>query len=207
MTSGSDENQRPIDDSVEENPIGLDMAIPVSVPNSVKRMRPAADGERFLGLEEIHDPFELVKIPALFPGAPQIPLEGRGRSEFERHALNLLAQFPERTIAPQRSGVVSLAHCRDGFLIRYRHGKRKSFVQLHLLQKQADRFGRCDANAREDSLGRLLEFWVDSSVDHLGFFAVSSQGRHSKRIVSHLRSSRLLRVPKRRLRGGTPIPS
>ncbi len=42
--------------------------------------------------------------------------------------------------------------------------ERKSFMPLDLLQKQPDRFGGCNADAGNNSLGRLLELRMDSSV-------------------------------------------
>ena len=89
VTSCSNQDQSPVRDLIKEQPVGLDMTVPMASPASSKRMRAAPGRQGPLILEKSDEHFQLIQIFALLLHPPHIPLKRGSRAEFQCHQISL----------------------------------------------------------------------------------------------------------------------
>ena len=82
MAAGSHQDQLVGKEFVEEQPIRLDVTIPVPLPFTTQWMNPASFRERLVGLQKIHDGLQFVDIFALLLNSAEISFKRAGGEQF-----------------------------------------------------------------------------------------------------------------------------
>ena len=85
VAAGSHEDQSCFRYSVEQKPVGIDMAVPMPRPGAAERVGAAAGRQWLPRLEEIHNILQLVYVLALPLKPPQVPFECGCGEEVKRH--------------------------------------------------------------------------------------------------------------------------
>ena len=85
MATRSNQRQFGIGQFIEQEPIGLNVAVPVPDPVAAQRMRMAPGRKRLLFLKQVDDGFQFVQIPALLADSLQVPLKRRRGEKREGH--------------------------------------------------------------------------------------------------------------------------
>ena len=85
MASGSDQCEFGLGKFVEQQPVGLNMAVPMPDPVAAQRMGATADWQGFLFLKQVDDRLQFVEVPALSADPLQVPLKRSGCEEREGH--------------------------------------------------------------------------------------------------------------------------
>jgi hypothetical protein len=96
VVAGSNKDQGLIRHSVEEEPVGLHVAVPMSGPNSAQGMRTAPRGQWLPTLKNVYNRLQFVQILALFVDTPRIPLKSGCRAEIESRQIRSRSSRNER---------------------------------------------------------------------------------------------------------------
>lgn len=144
------------------------MAVPMSRPLPVERMRPTAGRQGLLRLREVDNCLQLAQILALLLNLWQVSFKRGCGEKKQRHRTFSRTSRKELTrlsVAGSLAFVIAATVSALGTLT----GKRESLVQFDLLEKEPNRFRCRNAKLREDTFGRPLQLGIDPGTDHLGF--------------------------------------
>lgn len=156
--AGSFKEQHVIVNSVNQEPVGLNVAFPMVVPVAGQRVVPVGGWKRFAGLEEIDDGLHLVEILAPLCGEAEVALKPSGRLDKEQGLeTHILAEMPETFVGRKHIRFVGFGEGGPRGRVGHRECKRNALVQGDLSIKEADGFGFAQAEAIEDLQGLLFE--------------------------------------------------
>ena len=99
VAPSSHEDQFGLSHSIKQEPVGFDMAVPMTGPIPAQRVRPAVRGKRLLCLQEINNCFESIEVFPLFLYPSQVLFklgcgkEGKSHQSFLRSSLNERYRF------------------------------------------------------------------------------------------------------------------
>ena len=169
MGAGSFEEEHVCVHSVNQEPVGLDVAFPVMVPVTGEGVVPLCGRKGCAGLQEIDDHLDLAEILAAPGGEAQITLKPVGRFDEEQELeAHRVAEMTETLVGREPIRLVGFRKRDSGCRVRHRERKGDALVQADLGVKETDRFGFAQAETVEYLEGLLLEGRVNACRNPVG---------------------------------------
>ena len=155
--------------SVNQEPVGLDVAFPVMVPVAGEGMVPVGVEKGFTSLQEIDDRLDLAEVLAAPGGEAHVALEPVGGLDEEQELdAHRVAEMTETLVGRERIRLVGFRKRGSGCRVRHRERKGDALVQADLGVKETDRFCFAQAEAVEYLEGLLLEGRVNACRNPVG---------------------------------------